>query len=224
VYEIGEPTLSLWNKLSVLKDLQDEDNYSVTLISLATGLTDEEIRKADWFSIYTASQTLTEYLLNQSDKFYNEFEFRGQKYGFIDLKKLTFGEFIDIDEFLRQPLSKRQSQLHFLMALFYREIEDDKLTQYDASKIDARAELFRELPAKYLNGALRFFLTLENILRASTPSFSLKTKIKIWWMRQHLMVSMLFGAGIQPFILWLKKTYSKWIKSFKSRLPWRSTS
>lgn len=224
VYEIGEPTLTLWNKLSVLKDLQEEDDYSVSIISIATGLPAEDIRKADWYSIYTASHTLTEYLLEQSNKFYNEFEFQGTTYRFIDLKNMTFGEFVDIDEFLRKPLTHRQSNLHFLMALFYREVVDDKLVEYDASKLDGRADLFKELPAKYLNGALRFFLTLENILHASTPSFSWTTRMKIWILKQRLMVSMVFGAGIVPFTLWLKKTYLRWTEWFVSRLPWRSIS
>jgi hypothetical protein len=140
------------------------------LISIATGLDIEEIKDANWESIYDASNSLADYFLTQSEKFYNDFIFNGQKYRFIDLDNLTFGEFIDIDEFLSRPLTKRQSELNHLMALFYREVGDDnKLVKYDASKVGDRALLFKMLPVKYLKGSMSFFFAFREHITKKYP-------------------------------------------------------
>ncbi len=170
-YKISEPTINLWNKLNLLKDLYDsEQEYLILVISLMTGLDRENILKASWSSIQDAGEYLTDYLLKQTNDFYNEFEFQGTKYRFIDLKNITFGEFIDLDSYLQQPPSKRMSELHTLMAFLYREVgSDGKIEPYDGSKVEPRAELFKFLPVKYLNGAMRFFLTLEVLLEKNNP-------------------------------------------------------
>lgn len=202
-YKINEPTIALWNKLALLKDLETDEEFAITLISLTTGLDRDEIRKADWYSIVTASEALSEFLLNQANKFHYEFEFEGQKYRFIDLNKLSFGEFIDIDEFLRQTPLKKQTELHFLMALLYREVDENgNLTEYDASKIEDRANRFRFLSIKYLNGALVFFSILETILLKNTPS-SLVMKVLTKMKLQMKKVLRNFGGGIHQSILWL---------------------
>jgi hypothetical protein len=206
-YEITEPTIHLWNKLALLKDLETNEEFAITLISLTTGLDREEINKADWFSIVQASEALSEFLLNQANKFHYEFEFQDQKYRFIDLNNLTFGEFIDIDEFLRQTPLKKQTELHFLMALLYREVDENgNLTPYDASKLEDRANKFKFLSIKYLNGALVFFSILETILLKNTP-LSLVRKVK-WKMKKIVKtISQHFGGGIRQSIFWLEGIY-----------------
>lgn len=223
-YKVEEPTIDIWNKLTTLKSIQDPEEFAVNLLAVITGLDNDDIMKADWFSIMTASNHLTDYLMKETKKFYNEFEFNNQVYRFIDLYNLTFGEFIDIDEFLRQPLVKRQSELHNLMALLYREVgEDGKLVEYNAALIKDRAELFRNLPVRYLNGALNFFLTLENILQQNTPSFSTKMRILIWIRTQRATLLALFGVGIHLSISWLKKIYSILKQLLDSLYSWFST-
>lgn len=218
-YEVKEPTILLWNKLSMLKDLQNDEDFAITLISLSTGLSHEEIRDADWYSIIETSEALSEFLLNQSHDFHNEFEFEGEKYRFIDLQNMTFGEFIDIDEYLRQPAAKKQSELHYFMALLYREVDENgKLTPYDIGKVKERSEKFKYLSIKYLNGAMRFFLTLRNILDENTPSSlesNWKEKLQKWMLKNQRTL-LVFGGGIQQFILWLKRTYLRWVKWLKS--------
>lgn len=214
-YEISEPTIHLWNKLALLKDLETNEEFAITLISLTTGLDRDEIRKADWYSIVQASEALSEFLLNQANKFHYEFEFQDQKYRFIDLNNLTFGEFVDIDEFLRQTPLKKQTELHFLMALLYREVDENgNLTEYDASKLEDRSNRFKFLSIKYLNGALVFFSILETILLKNTQSSLVR---RIWTKLTDKVVITLrnFGGGIRQYILWLVKTYlnlMRWVK------------
>lgn len=224
-YKISEPTINLWNKLNLLKDLYDsEQEYLILVISLMTGLDRENILKASWSSIQQAGEYLTDYLLKQTNDFYNEFEFAGVKYKFIDLKNITFGEFIDLDSYLQQPPARRMSELHTLMAFLYREVgSDGKIEPYDGSKVEHRAELFKFLPVKYLNGAMRFFLTLEVLLEKNTHSFSARVKR---WMKLtvHKKISAVIGVGIRLFTFYLKRTSSALRRFHNSRSQSHSTT
>jgi hypothetical protein len=216
-YKIQEPTIELWNRINIMKDLTDESEFHLYLISIVTGLSIEQIKEADWEGVYEVSNILVDYFLgDNSGKFYKDFEFNGTKYGFINLDRLTFGEFVDIDEFLSRPLSKRNSELNFLMALFYRELDDKgNLTKYDASKVEERALLFKALPIKYLKGSMSFFLRLEHTLQKSTRSSFHKIYYKmIWWIkRMNRRALKGFGGGIQHLYIYLMRTFSRFKKS-----------
>lgn len=209
-YKIQEPTIEVWNRINILKDLTEPKEFQLYLISIATGLSIEQIKEADWQGVVDVADHLAEYFLgDESDKFYNNFEFNGKKYGFINLEKLTFGEFIDIDEYLNRPLSKRNGELNHLMALFYRELDDKgQLVPYDASKLEDRALLFKFLPIKYLKGAMRFFFRLEHILQKSTRSSFHRMYYRMKWkLKSHLRA---FGGGMRHLYIYLMRTYLRY--------------
>jgi hypothetical protein len=207
-YEITEPTIEFWNRLMLLKDLYEEKDFSLMIISLATGLDIEEVKNARWDGVYETSNYLADYFLNVSDKFYHNFEFRGIKYQFIDLENLTFGEFIDLEEFFNRPTTKKQTELNYLMALLYREVDSEgNLTPYDATKVMERATIFKSLPIRYLRGAQRFFFHLSNILRENTRSyFHLKMNQMKWKINKLLRG---FGDGMEHLYFYLVKIYSR---------------
>jgi hypothetical protein len=214
-YKVHEPTIELWMKLNTLKDLYDTNDFSLILISIATGLTTEQLRDAEWEGVYKTAHYLSEYLLKDGDKFHKEFEFRDQKYHFIDLENLTFGEFIDIDEFLSRDPAKKMSELNLLMALLYRETDENgKITPYDASLLKDRAELFRRLPVKYLNGALVFFYNLETILRRNTHSSFHRIWLKVKWRTIKALTN--FGGGLRRWYIYLVTIFSKYTKWLKN--------
>ena len=221
-YEVREPTIELWNQLNNLKGLGDEKDFILTLISLATGLSAEDIAEADWEGVYETSQYLSNYFLEQGDKFFNEFEFDGKKYRFMDLENMSFGEFIDIDSFLQQDPSKKQVNMNHLMALLYREVgEDGKILPYNGVDVKDRAQIFRRLPIKYLRGAMGFFLRLEDILHQNTRSSLLRRmNLLKWKIKRHLRV---FGGGMAHLYIYLVRTYYKWNRWLKNRLLRSST-
>lgn len=181
-YRVSEPTIELWIKLNTLKELYDDNEFSLIIISLATGLTIEQLRDAEWEGVYKTSNYLANYFLKDGDRFHKDFEFKGKKYKFIDMENLTFGEFIDIDEFLSRDPSKKISELNLLMALLYREIDQDgNISRYNGTLVKERSEVFRQLPVKYLNGSMVFFWSLENILHRVTRSYFLRTYLLIKW-------------------------------------------
>lgn len=215
-HEIIEPTIEMWSKLMTLQDWTDETEFALVLISEMTGLSKEDISKSDWHSVITASQNLSNHLLHESKKFHREFEFDGVKYRFIDLANLTFGEFVDIDTFLARNEHDRRREMNLLMAMLYREVdENDKLTEYDSSKIQGRAEKFKKLPVKYVNGASTFFLRLEKILQGSFPLSlwtRLKMRVKTILILAKLVVSVSIGLGLARLYSWLMKILPKWKK------------
>jgi len=198
-YELKEPSIELWNRLMSIKDWTDEVEFSVKLISELCNLTEEEVKNNDWEVMIELSKSLSNYILQDSKKFHKEFDFEGQKYKFIDLPNLTFGEFIDIDTFLNRPTNERLKDTNLLMAMFYREVDDNgKLAPYDSSQLEKRAEKFKKLPIKYVNGSSTFFLLIEKELRQSSLTSS-KKGMTIWMMIKMLMTmprSVLFGVGL----------------------------
>jgi hypothetical protein len=200
-YEVIEPTIELWGKLASLQDWTDETEFAIILISHMTGLSKEDIQKSNWHDVLTVSQNISNHLLHESKQFHKEFEFEGQKYKFIDLPNLTFGDFIDIDTFLSKPEMERRREMHLLMALLYREdgvVSDTML----------RAERFKQLPVKYVNGASTFFLRLEKISQGSSQ-LSLLSRLKMRMMIISIVVKLVvlanIGVGLGRLSLWRKK-------------------
>jgi hypothetical protein len=151
--------------------------------------------------------------LSESKKFYNEFEFDEIKYRFIDLTNLTFGEFIDVDSFLSKTAEERKKEMNLLMAMLYREVdENNKLTEYDSNKIQVRAERFKKLPVKYVNGASSFFLRIEKILQGNIrPSLwsQVRMKMKMGLMLGKLIVSLNIGVGLARLYNWRTRILTK---------------
>jgi hypothetical protein len=216
-YTVSEPSIEIWTKLAAYKDILDESSFLIQIIKESTGLSESDIRKADWFDIMSVGAALAEYLTEQNDKFENEFEFKGKKYRFIDLPNLSFGEFIDIDTVLSKPEHERKSSLPLIMALLYREVDEKgKLVEYDSSRVQERGELFKQLPVRYVHGALGFFLHLEKMLQKP----SLKFLVRMKWLRVTNRVKKVMrrvfrsiGGGLESLLQWPIKTLQRLVKS-----------
>lgn len=199
-YEIQEPTVEIWSKLILLQEWTDEREFCIKLISQSTGLTEEEIENSDWTEVVKVSNLLSQHFLKDGKDFVNEFEFNNKRYRFLDLPNLTFGEFIDIDTYLAKEPHEKKKDMHLLMAMLYREIDENgNYLQYDSKSLQKKAEEFKKLPVKYVNGATSFFLRLDKTLRGNFKgSFSLKLKlmIKMIWLLVKFSVLISIGVGL----------------------------
>jgi hypothetical protein len=202
-YEVKEPTVESWMRLSALKDLHNDIDFTTILIAESTGLLKEQIEQCDWQEVLIVSDKLTKYILEDGTKFYSKFTYDNVEYGFCDLPNLTFGEFIDIDSYLSKTELERKQQLNLLMAFFYRELDKDgKLTPYDSSKIAERSEKFKKLPIKYVNGATSFFLRLGKQSPSSLTLYSgnqFMMKMRLIWIAVRVIVLASIGVGS---VLW----------------------
>lgn len=221
VIDVKEPTIDMWSRLALYKDVLDEGEFLIRMIMESTGLDKKEVLNADWYDIMQVGNNLTDYLLKQSDEFHPTFEFKGIKYTFLDLANLTFGEFIDIDTILSRSDIERRSQLNLMMAMFYREVgADGKITPYDASKVAERAELFKDLPIKYVHGSMSFFLRLEKRLHEPTLRYLVRLQIKMWMIRiKKLRMRALRSIGGGLVYLWYSpmRIYQKLMGSQNTR-------
>jgi hypothetical protein len=218
---INEPTVEVWMKLTAMQDFVDNKDFALDLISVTTGLSKEEILEHDWFEIMQVSSGLSEYFINQGAKFYDSFELDGQLYKFIDLTNMTFGEFVDIDSFLTKPESVRKNELHYHMALLYREVDKDgNLVKYDASELEQRANKMKKAPIKIVNGALLFFFNIEMELRKHTSGYLSRVLwVKTLTIRMTILrIFLSFGIGILRLWSCLTTISQKFLRFFKSHL------
>lgn len=220
-YLINEPTIEDWSRIMMLQEWSDEREFSTILLSQITGLSQEEIENADYQEILDAAQTISQYFLVESSEFKNEFEFNDKTYRFLDLPNLKFGEFIDIDGFLTKPVVEKKKEMNLLMAMLYREVDEDgNYLAYDSSKVQLRAEEFKKLPVKYVNGASSFFLRLGKISQGNT-TLSFWSRVKMMTRMIYLSVKFLllisFGVGSALLSRLPMKILQKLTKSHNTR-------
>ena len=98
-------------------------------------------------------------------------KFNGKNYGFIpNLSKITTGEFVDIEDYCKDT----NKNLHKIMAVLYREIENQKgdlynIKAYNPDKVNEQE--FKQLPMDIALGALDFFLSLGKDLLQNLSSY-----------------------------------------------------
>lgn len=199
-YEIEEPTIEMWSKLVLIQDWTEEREFAIKVIALATGLEESEVENADFEEVLKVANELSVFLLNNSKDFQNEIEFQDKKYRFLDLTNLTFGEFIDIDTYLSKEPHEKKRDMHLLMAMLYREIDDNgNYLSYNSKDLQKKGELFRKLPVRYVNGASSFFLRIDKI---SSGNFKLslvqrwRLILKMIWIGVRSVVLISFGVGL----------------------------
>jgi hypothetical protein len=209
--EINEPTISVWKLLYTTKDVVDETEIQLNLIKASTGLTDDELKEVEYHEIHSVASSLMMFYNNLDTKFYETFEFKGKKYRFADLPRMSFGQYVDLDSFGKGSELERIDGLNKYMSMLYIGEGDDP-NDLDLRK--ERAEVFNELPIKYYLGAHGFFLSLGQILQGNTTDY-LILKVKGWLMKTMKKInrSIHFGDGIQRFLSWLKTILPKLTKS-----------
>jgi len=118
-------------------------------------------------------QSVVEGPLNHSDNnpLYKHIILNEKLYGFMEFSKMSIGEFADMEVLKQDP--KKQSKLHIMMAILYRpaiQISGDWIVTdpYDGDTVMERAEIFLNMPLKYVYGALSFFLQVQKILLNNT--------------------------------------------------------
>lgn len=208
-YKLEEPTVEMWSKLVLLQEWSDEREFAVKLLSFTTGLTEEEIENSDYIEVVKIANEISVFLTESGDKFYNEFDFNGKKYRFLDLPNLTFGEFIDIDTYLSKEPHEKKKEMPLMMAMLYRELDENgKYLPYNSKELQAKAETFKKLPVKYVRGATNFFFHLDKTLQGNfKASFWTRGKlmIKMIWILVKFIPLISTGVGLVLFANWRKK-------------------
>lgn len=217
-------SIANFKRLSTLEHLSGFEKLIET-IHLFTDINHDEIRKWDLDSISQISKDLVK-PMDTKDEFYPILEFKGTLYGYSSLKKMTLGEYIDLERLCKDPVEN----LETIAAILYRPITKNKLTSlkyqvkngikvargehenvfkyyeiedYNVESRDRRAEEFKSFPLQFINGAMSFFLATAVISSNSTQASSV-TKEEMKWMKiaENQLLSHLtsIGGGLQQFI------------------------
>ena len=197
-YPVKEPTIKTWTEVMKLKELLDETDLFVKIIELTTGLSTEEILKADASQVKKVGEQVLSVVTGSNKKVVKEFSHNGQDYEFLNIQDLTFGQYIDIDTFLSKEENYRIQNLSELAAYLYIE----KGTKYGDKNIQARVKAFEDLPIKYMEGSVFFLLSTANLSAELTLIYSKNPKWKA--VRKLKIIFRLIGAGIQQSALLLK--------------------
>lgn len=162
-------------------DIEDESTLNKIAISCFTGLSMnliDKIRKTDIDAVNGYLNELAKKKMNSTLNLIIEVE--GVDYGFHPkLKDLTFGEFVDLDNYLSDPWKN----MHYIMAVLYRPIVKQKknkynIEEYDSDKTFERAQKFKDvLSVATVNGAANFFLSI-GLEYQSVMQLSLKQQQK----------------------------------------------
>jgi hypothetical protein len=160
-YKIEDVTIQQYYEIQDLIVRQDFA-AKIEIISKIAECPTSELKKLDKHQFIVLWDSVIENYLNleENTPFHRNFVHRDELYGFLDMSKITLGEFADMDMLKTDPMS--QKKLHMMMAILYRpavQITEKwmEVEAYNSDTMMHRAEEFLSLPIKYVAGALNFF-------------------------------------------------------------------
>lgn len=193
-YELKEPTLAMYADIMRYKDKLDYEELYLMVLEELTGLSEDEILKADAALINKLWDKITNFIKMDGKELFQTIEHKGKKYNLVDVYKISFGQFVDIDTFLSKEEKYRIENLNELAAYLYC---DDGMI-YGDSDFQKRIEEFKDLPLKYVEGAIFFLLSLGLGLHQLTQLYS-KSKM-MWWIMRAQIHLVSIGDGMQQFL------------------------
>lgn len=211
-YEVKEPTISMWVEIMKLKDILDEQEMFVRMISKVTGLKESIILESDAATIRRVGSELYKFINQDQKDLHRNIEHKGIKYTLVDVNKISFGQFVDIDTFLNKDEGYRIANLNELAAYLY--IEEG--TKYSESDFKKRIEEFSDLKIKYLESAVFFLLNSGRALQTLSDLYS---KSPVMWQMMRLRIVLSgFGSGMRQLVSLQKTKFGKLIMLLTSPL------
>lgn len=180
----------------------DEVDYSdIHLVHLFSNMDKSTLRTLPVKAIEQTAQHLRKILSTPTEEHVQTITIDGVKYGFIkDWKELTAGEYVDIAQYVEEPLRNATK----LMSIFYRPIVEEwenghSIQAYEGTK---GHEVFNDVSASYFYGAIGFFLStmMDSAITSLQYLESLATEIekpkKKWYERLPLIHFLRGGRGM----------------------------
>lgn len=175
----SEVNIETYSKIvSIDSTIEGVERY-VKVISILTGIEEEIVKTIKLEHMNLIQNNIQFMFKNDNIEIVDRFEIDGVKYGFnYELGKITFGEFIDLDDFSRpEEINKN---MDILLAILYRPIkeinkDDYEILEYDDETVRERADIFKtKLTMDKALGGLVFFSLLNATTILNTPDYSSK--------------------------------------------------
>ena len=182
----------------------------VKRVQAVTGHSFAELRKMPHKLIVEANAHLDELQAKEIAQHKEVIELNGVEYGFIpDWDEFSAGEWIDMEtytaDFWKTP--------HKAMSILYRPLDRKWGDRYSIKPYTAKedADVFLDMPAPLVAGALLFFWSTEKkLLNALQSSLIQKT--------QEVTSLLQSGGGTLSSTPWPVRTFLKWTRSRSSQL------
>lgn len=182
-------TVEQYDKISRVRSDDKLENV-VNVIHALTGYETEEI---ETWSIPSIKEVYSHYhkLFKDTNEFHAIIEWEGQLYGYSDIKKMSFGCYVDLENLCKDL----ENNLHKIVPILYRPITKHKfnslsfqvkqkvkmlnnkvenvfdyyeIEEYDSKKRKMIEDKFKSFPAFIVLGALSFFLSTASLYLNST--------------------------------------------------------
>jgi hypothetical protein len=202
-YTVTEPTINKWSNVMKFREIVDEEELYIKMISEIVGISRDEILECDSTEILTTGEYIYRFINKEAKKLYPSIQFKGTEYELVDIQNVSFGQYVDIDTFLRKDESYRVMNLNELAAYLYTE----KGIKYGESNIKSRIELFRDLPIKYIESSIFFLLSSAKVSQELLQLYS-HNKF-LWWTMRTKITLVLIGDGIKQYLHSRKTRFGK---------------
>lgn len=178
-------------KIYKLRELLDEEYGNARVIHEVTGCPIKDLLDANFQQINFISSYLLTLVPKDNEEFIDRFELDGVQYGFLpSWKKMSFGEFADLETLSSKKPSEMVDYLHILSAIYYRPITKERsyhdfdVEKYEQDSMYERSEVFKKkLNSKITMGAQFFFTRFAKKLQDPTRIFSTMS----WWKMTKLV-------------------------------------
>jgi hypothetical protein len=215
-------SIGKYQQMNKLESLSELDRI-VKVISVVTGMEAKEVRTWDMDSLQIVSSAVGE-IVERKGEFHAVLEFGDQLYGYSNLSSFTLGEYIDLEEYLKDPTVN----LHKIAALLYRPVtkhnfdkisflvknsikiannkvenvfDHYKIEAYDNEEVAKRQEMFKQFPVHIVLGAMAFFFAvgsqyLKSIASSETEMIDPKGTEMVNKALDHLLANIGAGGGL----------------------------
>lgn len=196
--DISEITLNQYQCYIPILKIKDQEKQDRAKVSLFTGLSARRLKMVSIKDFNEMSQQIDK-ALEQGVEFQSRFNMDSIEYGFVpNLDKITGAEWGDLNKYSPNEEDDKTETLHNLMAILFRPvIKKDGFKNYDIEVYRgtaAHAERMKQTPMNIVNGALGFFLNLQNELLESIQKSTNQERKKV----RQLQTILQNGDGTQP--------------------------
>jgi hypothetical protein len=205
-YPIKEPTILNYANVMKLRDLLSEEELYIKIICELTELSREEVLEAPAEQFKKVGEIISAYFSSANKEVFYNIKHNEKEYSLIDIYNISFGQFVDIDTFLNKEESYKLNNLNELASYLYLE----KGKTY--SEIDFRKskDEFKDLPMKYLEGAI-FFLANSGLILAPLMETYSRSKFQ-WRILKLILIFQVIGVGIPQYPISPKTGFGKFLK------------
>jgi hypothetical protein len=192
-------SIGQYQEMSTLDKLEPLERM-LKVITTLTPYTEQEIRQWTLPAIAQASNALMDVTIGENE-FHSVVEFKGELYGFSNLSRNKFSEFIDLQGLLKNPTEN----LHQIAAILYRPITKHRfeslsfgikhgtkvavskikdpfkwysLDKYDSEVREERSVVMKDFPVQLILGAMGF-ISVTGTLSLNGTLYSMDKQTKI---------------------------------------------